>query len=81
MDVTVVLIGVHRAFLPAAAGREGRVVMHYDREAVTLARVMRDLAMPADTPRIVFLGGEAIEDDHVLKDGDIVNFVSPVGGG
>jgi molybdopterin converting factor small subunit len=29
----------------------------------------------------VFLGGEAIEDDHVLKDGDTVSFVSPVGGG
>jgi sulfur carrier protein ThiS len=43
--------------------------------------VMRDLQMPADTARIVFLDGHRIEADGVLKDGDTVTFVSPVGGG
>lgn len=81
MKVTAVLLGLHRVFLPAEAQHEGRVTLDYDEEPVTLACVMHDLGMPADTPRIVFLRGEAIREDHELLDGDEVTFVSPLGGG
>jgi sulfur carrier protein ThiS len=37
--------------------------------------------MPATTPRIVLLDGEAIGDDRKLHDGETITFVSPVGGG
>jgi sulfur carrier protein ThiS len=81
VTVTAVLFGMHRAFLPPGARQNGRVDLHFEGEGVTLARVMRDLHMPADTSRIVFLEGHRIEADRVLKDGDAVAFVSPVGGG
>jgi len=81
ITVTAVMFGLHRAFLPPGARQDGRVDVHYEGEQVTLARVMRDLHMPADTSRIVFLEGHRIEADRLLKDGDTVAFVSPVGGG
>jgi len=81
VNVTAVLMGMHRAFLPARARSDGRVSLHYDGDIVTLADVMRDLEMPADTVRIVFLNGMPIEADKTLEDGDTVTFVSPVSGG
>ena len=79
--MTAVLVGMHRAFLPPAARPTGRVSLRYDRDRVTLADVMRDLAMPVDTVRIVFLDGAPIDADEVLADGAVVTFVSPVSGG
>ena len=81
ITVTAALFGMHRAYLPPGAGQDGRVSLHYDQETVTLADVMRDLAMPLDTVRIVFLRGAPIEADQRLEDGDMVSFVSPVSGG
>lgn len=81
ITVTAVLFGLHRAALPPEAGQGGRVTLTYEQETVTLADVMRDLAMPTDTVRIVFLRGAPIEADQRLEDGDTVSFVSPVSGG
>jgi len=81
VTVTAVLIGMHRAFLPPGAGPDGRVSLQYEQETVTLGDVMRDLGMPQDTVRIVFLRGMPIVPDQVLDDGDSVTFVSPVSGG
>ena len=81
LTVTAVLVGVHRAFLPPGAAPDGRVSLRYDQETVTLGDVMRDLAMPQETARIVFLRGMPITVDRVLDDGDTVTFVSPVSGG
>ena len=81
ITVTAALFGMHRACLPPGAGQDGRVSLRYEQETVTLAEVMRDLAMPLDTARIVFLRGAPIEADQRLEDGDTVSFVSPVSGG
>jgi sulfur carrier protein ThiS len=81
ITVTAVLLGMHRPLGPPGAAQRGRVDLHYEGEGVPLARVMRDLRMPADSSRIVFLDGHCIEADRVLKDGDTVTFVSQVGGG
>jgi sulfur carrier protein ThiS len=79
--VTATLFGVHRAFLPPEARSDGRVVLQYEQESVTLKDVMQDLGMPLDTFRIVFLRGSPIQPDQRLEDGDTVSFVSPVSGG
>ncbi len=81
MEVTAVLLGLHRAFLPPGARQEGRVTLAFDGGQTDLAHVLEALGMPADTPRIVFLDGEAITDEQVLRDGQTVTFVSPLGGG
>ena len=81
ITVTAVLIGMHRAYLPPGAGQDGSVTLRYEQATVTLGEIMRDLTMPADTVRIVFLKGAPIEADQLLEDGDTVTFVSPVSGG
>jgi sulfur carrier protein ThiS len=81
ITVTAVLIGMHRAYLPPTARPDGSVSLCFERDPVTLADVMRELAMPLDTVRIVFLDGAPIEADQVLRDGATVTFVSPVCGG
>ena len=81
ITVTAMLFGVDRMTLPPGARQSGRVDLRYEDEAVTLAHVKSDLHMPADTSRIALLDGHRIEADRVLKDGDTVTFVSPVGGG
>jgi sulfur carrier protein ThiS len=81
ITVTAVLIGMHRAFLLPGTGPDGRVSLQYEQETVTLGDVMRDLAMPQDTVRIVFLRGMPIAAEKALEDGDTVTFVSPVSGG
>lgn len=81
MTVTVRLLGLHRALLPPAAVRDGYVRLQFDGAGVTVATVMAELGMTADAGRIVLLDGEAIGDDHVLRDGQTVTFVSPLGGG
>lgn len=81
MKVVAVLVGAHRAVLPPELRQHGRVELEYESDGVTLADVMKDLHLPQDTPRIVFLDGNAIQEDQVLGDGDVVNFVSPIGGG
>jgi sulfur carrier protein ThiS len=81
ITVTATLFGVHRAFLPPGAAPDGSVGLRFDQEVVTLADVMRELGMPPDTVRIVFLRGAPIQADQRLADGDTVSFVSPVSGG
>lgn len=81
MDVTAVLFGAHRAFLPPGAGGQGSVTLHFAEPAVPLSAVISALGMPAETAKIVFLDGQPIGDDRMLQDGDAVTFVSPLGGG
>lgn len=79
MKVTVVLLGMHRAFLPSAAA--GRVTLDFTEDAVTLSRVREALGIPADAARIVFVDGQPVEDETVVRDAETVTFVSPIGGG
>lgn len=80
MNVTARLLGTDRSFLPP--GAEGSsVTLEFTRDQVTLANLRTKLGMPPDLPRIAFLRGEPIGDDHALSDGDEVILVTPVGGG
>ena len=80
MRVVVKLLGTHRSFLPPG-GRGSTVPLDFDHSPVTLREVRERLGIPPETPRIVFLNGNPIDDAHPLTDGDEVAFVSPVGGG
>ncbi len=81
MKILAVLVGAHRVVLPPHLRSDGRIELTYAAESVTLADVMKDLHLPPETPRIVFLDGNAIQDDQTLRDGQTVTFVSPIGGG
>lgn len=80
MNVEVVLLGLHRAVLPAGSAGDS-VALSFEADAVPLSEVVRVLRMPADIGRIVLLKGEAISDEHLLQDGDVIVVVSPIAGG
>ena len=80
MNVRVVLLGQYRALLPPGAAGDA-VTLTFEAAAVPLGDVVRELRMPAGTGRIALLDGEAVSDEHLLRDGDLVTFVSPIGGG
>lgn len=81
MQVTVVLLGVHRVYLPPGAAEGGRVTLELPSGRATPADVAAALGMPRDAGRMVVLAGEVIGEDHVLGDGDTVTFLWPIGGG
>jgi sulfur carrier protein ThiS len=81
MEVTVVLLGMHRALLPPGALQAGRVALEFDGDTTDVAHVVAARGMRPGAARIVFLDGNPVTDDHVLRDGQTVTFVSPVGGG
>jgi sulfur carrier protein ThiS len=81
MQVTVVLLGMHRALLPPGARQAGRVALEFEGVETDVAHVVAALGMQPGAAKIVFLEGDPVGDDHVLRDGQTVTFVSPVGGG
>ena len=47
----------------------------------TVADLVRQLGLPADEVKIVFVNGVVRETDHALADGDELGIFPPVGGG
>jgi molybdopterin converting factor small subunit len=79
--VTAVLLGLHRALLPPGSLAAGSVTLEYAEDGVPVSRVREAVGIAADAARIVFLEGRAVNDETILRDGQTVTFVSPVGGG
>ncbi|HHE72705.1 MAG TPA: MoaD/ThiS family protein [Chloroflexi bacterium] len=51
------------------------------KEGTTVGEVIRDLGLPTDLVKVVFVNGRAREDGWELKDGDTMGVFPPVGGG
>ena len=50
-------------------------------DGATVERLIRQLRLPADEVKVVFVNGIIRLEDHVLSDGDEVGIFPPVGGG
>ena len=50
-------------------------------EGATVGDLVRELELPKDQVKLVFVNGLIRELDHVLADGDEVGIFPPVGGG
>lgn len=50
-------------------------------DGATAERLIRQLGLPADEVKVVFVNGIIRPEDHVLSDGDEVGIFPPVGGG
>ncbi len=77
--VRVVLLGTLAQYVPR--GEKGPAIVLEMPGPEPLRAVRVRLGIPDDTPRIAYRRGDAIDDDHVLLDGDEVSFVSPIAGG
>jgi len=50
-------------------------------DGATVEDLIRQLKLPADEVRVVFVNGTVRPPDHILCDGDEVGIFPPVGGG
>ena len=50
-------------------------------EGTTVAMLIRELNIPADTVKLIFVNGKKQDTAYVLKPGDRVGLFPPVGGG
>ncbi|MBI5303932.1 MAG: MoaD/ThiS family protein [Chloroflexi bacterium] len=79
IQVRVRLYATLRQYQPHLKIGETYVV--YLPAGATVKRLIANLGIPPDTVKLVFSGGRAVEDDHVLCDGEDLGMFPPVAGG
>lgn len=77
--VRVKLFATLRRFYPELGVGEALTIDLPD--GSTVAELVRQLRLPADHVRVVFVNGVSRDDTHPLADGDEVGIFPPVGGG
>ena len=55
--------------------------MHEVPEGSCVEDLIRELTIPHETVKLIFINGKKAERDQVLKDGDRLGLFPPVGGG
>lgn len=70
--------GLERYASPARFGSAFTLALD---EGAIVGDVLRQLAIPAEAVRLVFVNGVGCSLDSPVKDGDRVSFFGPVGGG
>jgi hypothetical protein len=63
MEVTVVLLGMHRALLPPGALQAGRVALEFDGDTTDVAHVVAALGLQPGAPRLVLRDRNPVTDD------------------
>jgi sulfur-carrier protein len=79
IDVQVRLYATLRRYHPELKLGEGLVVRVP--EGTSIGQLIAEIGLPPDTVRQVFSKGRAVEDDHILADGEDVALFPPVAGG
>lgn len=55
--------------------------VHGVQEGTTIEQLIRDLAIPRDNVKLIFINGKKENPDYCLQDRDRVGLFPPVGGG
>lgn len=79
IEVRVRLYATLRLYHPELKLGEGLTV--HVPEGTDVRQLVATIGIPPDTVRRVFSQGRAVEDDHVLADGEDVALFPPVAGG
>lgn len=79
MKVDITLYGNLGYYLPEGSARYS--LSRELAEKTTVRALMRSLNFPDEIPVIAVVNGMRVDRDHVLKDGDKINFFRPTGGG
>ncbi len=79
MKIEVNLFATLVTYKPENAGRKAWFMNCP--EGTTIAGLLKDLNVPLDAVKIMFVNGVHASDDTVLKDGDRLGVFPPVGGG
>lgn len=79
MTVEIRLFASFREFLP-----EGASGFSFTREiagAMTAGKIIEELKLSPDVPKLIIVNGVLAGTDRVLEDGDVVSLFPPVSGG
>ena len=79
MRVDVQLHATLTAFLPPGS-RDGVAVLDVAAPA-TVADLIRHLGIPADLSRVVLVNGHDVDEETLLRIGDVVDIFPPLAGG
>ena len=81
MNIELKMFMKFKKYLPPDSV-DGKAVMSLE-EGSTLEDLMNILGIAGDEPKIVVINGisHGVADSQILKEGDVVSFFAPVGGG
>jgi sulfur carrier protein len=79
MKIEVKLFANFRDYLPKGSSRFSCTMTVDPAERVT--DVLGKLGLPKDHPKIILINGVHGNEDHVLKEGDVLSIFPPVAGG
>lgn len=75
MKITITLYGAFKTYLPSGVGETDVT------PGTTVAALLDSLGVEPGYPRIVAVNDEAVDEDHVLRDGDHLEVIHAVAGG
>ncbi len=79
MNIEIRLFAMLRDYLPE--GTEGfAFIKRLDGEK-TAGELIKELGLPRDMPVIIVAKGVQVDEGYVMKDGDVISFFPPLGGG
>ena len=79
MEIEVRLFAMLRDYLPE--GTEGFAFTKCLEEEMTAGQLMEELGLPRDVPAIIMAKSVQVNEGYVVKDGDVISFFPPLGGG
>ena len=79
MKVELNLYASLKRYMPD--GTHTRPFFMEEREGTTVRDILRQLKLPGDLVKIIFLNGLHAGEDAILKDGDRIGIFPPVAGG
>jgi molybdopterin converting factor small subunit len=79
MQIEIRLFATFREFLPPGSSAFS-FTRSYEEET-TVARIVEELKLPGNIPKIIIVNGIHATRDRVLQDGDVVSIFPPVAGG
>ena len=79
MKIELKLYASFRQYLPKeASGNQGMIQF---RDGITINEILKELKIPPEAVKIMFLNGAHAKGDEILQEGDRVGIFPPVAGG
>ena len=79
MRIFIYLYASYASYLPR--GSTGNSCTREVADGVLVSQVLKDMGIPLDTPKIIFVNGRHASDDTILKSGDRLAVFPPIAGG
>ncbi len=79
MEIYLTLIGYLNKYMPSTV--TGKNAPWQVKDGCTVKELVAELRIPVDLPKLIAVNATRVKTDHVIKDGDQVTLIPPIGGG